>query len=83
MGADVHNDLLSSDNLEKHWIRAGPEFLAEQGKVFICIRALCGLKYASADFRSFMSNKLDEVVFKYIPVDSDVWLRPAIKLCGE
>ena len=26
MGADVQNAFLSADNLEKHWIRGGPEF---------------------------------------------------------
>ena len=25
-GADVQNAFLSADNLEKHWLRAGPEF---------------------------------------------------------
>ena len=29
MGADVKNAFLSADNLEKHWIRARPEFGAE------------------------------------------------------
>ena len=31
MGADVQNAFLSADNLENHWIRAGPESGAEQG----------------------------------------------------
>ena len=65
MGTDVQNAFLSADNLEKHWIRAGPEFGAEQGKVFIVVRALYGLKSASVAFRYFMANKLDEIGFKY------------------
>ena len=32
MGADIHNEFLSDPNLEKHWIRAGTKFGAEQGK---------------------------------------------------
>ena len=40
MGADVQNAFLSAENLEKHWIRAGPEFGAEKGKVFIVIRVM-------------------------------------------
>ena len=56
MGADVKNAFLSADNFEKHWIRAGPKFGAEQGKVFIVIRALYGLKYAGAAFRSFVAK---------------------------
>ena len=57
MGADVKNAFLSVDNLEKHWTRAGPEFGAEQRKVFIVVRALYGLKLASAAFRYFMAKK--------------------------
>ena len=56
MGADVQNDFLSAEYLENHWIRAGPKFGAEQGIVFIVIRALYGLKYAGAAFRSFVAK---------------------------
>ena len=49
MGADVNNDFLSSDNIEKHWISAGPKFGSEQGKLFIVIRSLYGLKSKPAD----------------------------------
>ena len=83
MGCDVQNAFLSADNLEKHWIRAGPEFGAEQGKVFIVVRALYGLKSASAAFRAFMAKQLDEIGFKSSPADPDVWLRPAVKDDGE
>ena len=50
MGCDVQNAFLSAKNLEKHWIRAGPEFRSEQGKIFIVVRALYGLKLASPAF---------------------------------
>ena len=49
-GADVQNAFLSANNLEKHWLRAGPEFGPEQEKAFIVVRALYGLKSASATF---------------------------------
>ena len=39
-GSNIQNASLSADNLEKHWLRAGPEFRAEQGKV-IEIRECC------------------------------------------
>lgn len=83
MGCDVQNAFLSADNLEKHWIRAGPEFGAEQGKTFLVVRALYGLKSASAAFRAFMAKQLDEIGFKSSPADPDVWLRPAVKDSGE
>ena len=37
MVSDMQNYFLSSENIEKHWIRAGPKFGSEQGKVFIVI----------------------------------------------
>ena len=83
MGADVNNDFLSSDNIEKHWISAGPKFGSEQGKLFIVIRSLYGLKSASADFRYFMEKKLDDIGLKSKPADTDVWIRPEIKPDGE
>ena len=50
-GPNVQKAFLSENNLDKHWLRAGPEFGPEQGKVFIVVRALYGLKSASAAFR--------------------------------
>ena len=81
-GCDVQNAFLSADNLEKHWLRAGPEFGAEKGKAFIVKRALYGLKSASAAFRSFMAKRLDEIGFRSSTADSDVWMRPAVKPDG-
>ena len=82
-GCDVQNAFLSADNPEKHWIRAKPEFGPEQGKIFIVVRALYGLKSASAAFRSFMAKKLDEIGFVSTQADPDVWLRPAVKPDGD
>jgi hypothetical protein len=81
-GADVQNAFLSAKNLEKHWMIAGPEFGDEEGKPFVVVRALYGLKSASAAFRAFMATKLDEIGFKSSTADPDVWLRPATKSCG-
>ena len=50
MGTDIQNALLSELNLKQHWIISGPEFGAEHGKVFIAVRDLYGLKYASSIF---------------------------------
>ena len=79
MGADIQNAFLSAPNKEKNWIKAGPEFGAEQGKVFIVVRALYGLKSACAAFRSFMAEKLDEIGFQSSVADPDVWLRPGMR----
>ena len=82
-GADVQNAFLSTNNLENHWLRAGPEFGPEKVKVFIVVRALYRLKSASSAFRAFMARKLDEIGFQSIPADPGVWLRPAVKFNGE
>jgi hypothetical protein len=82
-GADVQNAFLSAPNLEKIWMRAGTEFGAEQGKVFIVVRALYGLKSAAAAFRAFMASKLEELGFKSSVADPDVWMRAATKDNGE
>ena len=51
---------------------AGDEFGHKKGKVFMVVRALHGLKSASAAFRSFMAEKLDEMNFASSTADPDV-----------
>jgi Reverse transcriptase (RNA-dependent DNA polymerase) len=75
--ADIQNAFLTAPNLEKVYIVAGPEFGTEQGKTFIIRKALYGLKSASAAFRAYLAEKLEEIGFKSSIADPDVWLRPA------
>ena len=82
-GVDVQNAFLLAPNLEKIWLRAGNEFGSEQGKVFIVVRALYGLKSAAAAFRAFMASKLEELGFKSSVANPDVWMRAATKENGE
>ena len=83
LSADVQNAFLTAPVLEKVWLTAGPEFGPEQGKNMIVVRALYGLKSASASFRSFMARKLDDMGFKSSRGDFDIWMRPAVKPDGE
>ena len=62
---------------------AGPEFGHEQGKTFLVVKALYGLKSASFSFRSYMAEKLSHMGFQSTIVDPDVWLRAAAKGDGE
>jgi hypothetical protein len=83
LGADVQNAFLTAPCKEKVWLQAGTEFGAEQGKHLLVLRALYGLKSASASFRAYTAKKLDEMGFKSSVADPDVWLRPASKIDGE
>ena len=49
--ADIQNAFLTAPNLEKVYLRAGPEFGPDEGKIYIVCSALYGLKSASAAFR--------------------------------
>ena len=77
LGADVQNAFLTAPNKEKCWMIAGPEFGSEEGKTFLVVKALYGLKSASFSFRSYMAEKLASMA------DPDVWLRAAAKGDGE
>ena len=83
LGADVQNAFLTAPNKEKCWMIAGPEFGAEEGKTFLVVKALYGLKSASFSFRSYMAEKLSELGFQSSMADPDVWLRAAVKGDGE
>jgi Reverse transcriptase (RNA-dependent DNA polymerase) len=80
--ADIQNAFLTAPNLEKCFMIAGDEFGPNKGKCYIVRRALYGLKSASAAFRSFLADKLDQIGFKSSLADPDVWMRPAAKPDG-
>ena len=83
LGADVQNAFLTAPNKEKCWMVAGPEFGPEEGKNFLVVRALYGLKSASFSFRSYMAEKLASMNFQSSMADPDVWIRAAAKGDGE
>jgi hypothetical protein len=62
---------------------AGPEFGSKEGKSFLVVKALYGLKSASFSFRSYMVEKLVSMGFQSSMADPDVWLRAATKTDGE
>ena len=83
LGADVQNAFLTAPNKERCWMIAGPEFGTEEGKAFLVVKALYGLKSASFSFRSYMAEKLSDMGFQSSMADPDVWLRAATKGDGE
>jgi hypothetical protein len=62
LGADVQNAFLTAPSKEKCWMIAGPEFGPEEGKAFLVVKPLYGLKSASFSFRSFMAHT-DYIIF--------------------
>ena len=80
---DIKNAYLTAPCREKIWTRAGPESGIDEGKVFIVVRALYGLKSSGAAFREFLAERLDDMEFKSSISDPDVWTREATKSDGE
>ena len=83
LGADVQTAFLTAPNKEKCWMIAGTEFGSEEGKSFLVLKALYGLKSASFSFRSYMAEKLTPMGLQSSMADPDVWLRASTKTDGE
>ena len=58
--ADIKNSYLTAPCRENIWTRSGPEFGMDEGKVFIEVRALYGLKGSGASSRAFLAEQLDD-----------------------
>ena len=84
------NDLdIQASNIENRYITAtcrenlenilGKESGYNQGKPLKIARELYGLKSFGAAFRAHLDEKLDQLCFKQSTVDTDVWMRAALK----
>ena len=62
--ADIENAYLTAPCRENIWTRSGPESGMDEGKVFIVVRDLYGLKSPDAAFRAFIVDQLDDMGFK-------------------
>ena len=81
--ADIENAYLTAPCREKVWTVGGPEFGSGEGKNYIIVKALYGLRSSGAAFRAFLAETLDKIGFKSSLADPDVWLRAATKADGE
>ena len=59
-----------------------PVFDPEQAKLLLVVRAMHGLKWSGAAFRSLLSEQLHDLVYSPPIADPDVWMRPAVKPGG-
>jgi len=82
LACDIQNAYLTAECREKVWLRAGPEFGSEEGKIMIVKMALYGLKSSGAAFRSLLAEVLMELGYSPSQADPDVWMRQAVKPNG-
>ena len=82
LACDIQNAYLTAQCREKIWIKAGPEFGSEAGKLMLVVRALYGLKSSGAAFRALLAETLYDLGYVPTKADPDVWIRPAVKANG-
>ena len=54
--ADTKKAYLTSPCRENIWKKTGPESVMDEGKVFIVVRALYGLKSSGTEFKAFLAE---------------------------
>lgn len=83
LAADIGNAYLNADCREKIFFVAGPEFGSKKGHILIIKKALYGLKSSGAAWRALFCSTLHELGYKPCRGDPDVYIRKAVKPCGE
>ena len=82
MAADTINAYLTAEIKKKYWVRCGPEFGTNEGRIARVVWALYGLPVAGATFRSHLGTQLKTLGYIPMKADPDLWLRLAVKLDG-
>ena len=73
--ADIQNAYLTAPNKERIWTRLGPEFGGDEGKRALVVRALYGLKFAGASYRSHFADCLRHLGYHPCLADPDIWMK--------
>ena len=73
--ADISTAFLYGKTREKVFIRAGPEFGKNAGKVHLIDKGLYGLQSSSARFHDKLASSLRALGFKPCKADYDLWMR--------
>ena len=76
---DIGNTYLNAPCREKLWTVAGSEFGSEQGSVMIIARALYGLKFSGAAWRSTLAQSMEQLGYSPTQAEPDVWIKRATK----
>jgi len=72
---DVSQAYLYTNNREKLYIHAGPEFGKLQGKSLKIVKALYGLCSAGNSYHALFADKLRAMGFAMCNANHDIWLR--------
>ena len=68
---------------EKIWTVLGKEFGADQGKKYIIVRALYGLKSSGAAFHAHLTDFMRSIGYTPCRGDSDLWMKPELDPDGD
>ena len=82
MSADIQNAYLTTKYREKIFTIIGPKFGSNQGKIFIIVRTLYGLKSSGAAFRALLAETLHDLGCVTSYDGLDVRARSGIKQDG-
>ena len=77
------NAYLTAPIIEKVWTVLGKEWGPDAGKKAIIMRALYGLKSASAVFCKHLADCMRVIGYKSCPDDHDLWYKAAVDLDGD
>ena len=83
MTSDIQNAYLTAPTSQKLWTTCGREFGNDYKKRAVVTRALYGNKAAGADFRNHLRECMDLMGYVSCLADPDLWIRKAVKDCGE
>ncbi len=75
MAADNMNAYIAAPNKEKIWTLLSPESGNDKGRKAIVVRALYGLKSASAAFRIYQADCMRQLGYESNKADPDLWMK--------
>jgi hypothetical protein len=75
MMGDIQNTYLTAPITEKVWTILGPEFVEDNGKRNLIVRALYGLKSTGAAFSNHLASCMYHLGWKPCLSDQDLWIK--------
>ena len=83
LSCDLEIAYLNAKCCEKIWFKAGIECGEDAGKVCVVMHALYGLKSAGASWRAELASVLQDLRYKSMKADPDIWIQAAVKDNGH